>query len=119
QTLKDIQAERARAAPGSGPGLKVGGSVADKSLGLVVRFVNSRSEWFLGGLRGFWQEAQAYYRVWPFAGALLGYLLVWPVRVTRAARPGQWPLGNGRSPRLAVSAMSPRGRDRALLAMAA
>jgi hypothetical protein len=80
ETLREIQAERAaQAAPGA-LHLKIGGSVADRSLGLVVRFVDTRWEWLTGGLRGFWQEAQAYYRVWPVAGALLGYLLIWPAR---------------------------------------
>jgi hypothetical protein len=58
--------------PGEGIGVRVGGSVADKSLGLVVRYAQSLSDWLWGGLRGFWQEAQAYYNVWPVAGALLG-----------------------------------------------
>jgi hypothetical protein len=59
--------------PGEGIGVRVGGSVADKSLGLVVRYAQSLSDWLWGGLRGFWQEAQAYYNVWPVAGALLGF----------------------------------------------
>jgi len=52
--------------------------VADRSLGLVVRFAESRRDWLFGGLRGFWQEAHAYYRVWPVVAALLGFGLVWP-----------------------------------------
>jgi hypothetical protein len=73
RTLQEIRAERAaQASPGS-VHLKIGGSVADKSLGLIVRYVETRREWLFGGLRGFWQEAQAYYRVWPVAGAIVGY----------------------------------------------
>jgi hypothetical protein len=79
KTLQQIQAERASSSTG-GLHLKIGGSVADKSLGLVVRFVDNRRDWLLGGLRGFWQEAQGYYQVWPVAGALLGYVAAWPGR---------------------------------------
>ena len=86
-TLKQIQAERAAQAPTGGLHLKIGGSVADTSLGLIVHYVDTRREWFFGGLRGFWQEAQAYYRVWPLTGAALGYLLIWPFgRSVRAGR---------------------------------
>ncbi len=72
KTLGEIRAERAAAATGE-LHLKVGGSVADKSLGLFVRYVNTRPEWLVGGLEGFWREAQAYYRVWPLFGALVGF----------------------------------------------
>ena len=68
-TLRQMQAQRATAS--GGLHLKIGGSVADKSLGLIVQTVNARSAWFFGGLRGFWQEAQAYYRVWPVVGSAL------------------------------------------------
>jgi hypothetical protein len=51
-----------------------------------VQYVNTRSAWFFGGLRGFWQEAQAYYRVWPLAGAFLGYVWLWPVRPVWSVR---------------------------------
>jgi hypothetical protein len=77
-TLKQIQADKAAQAKPGVLQLKIGGSVADKSLGLIIRVVNTRREWFFGGLRGFWQEAQAYYRVWPVAAALLGYVSLWP-----------------------------------------
>jgi hypothetical protein len=76
-TLQEIRAERAATAEPGSLNLRVGGSVADRSLGLVVRYAESRRDWLFGGLRGFWQEAHAYYRVWPVAAALLGYLLVW------------------------------------------
>ncbi len=79
QTFQDIQAERAGTQAGEAR-LRVGGSVADRSLGLVVSFVSTRSEWLVGNLRAFWQEAQAYYRVWPLVGAVPGYLLLWPGR---------------------------------------
>ncbi len=75
QTFQEIQAERAARSTDEAR-LRVGGSVADRSLGLAVYFVHSRGEWVVGNLRAFWQEAQAYYRVWPLVGALLGYLLV-------------------------------------------
>jgi hypothetical protein len=82
-TLRQMQAERAAASTG-GLHLKIGGSVADKSLGLIVQFVETRREWFFGGLRGFWQEAQAYYRVWPVAGSVLGLLCITPIGRLRA-----------------------------------
>ncbi len=77
-TLQQIQAERAAQAKPGVLHLKIGGSVADASLGLVVRYVDNWRDWFLGGLRGFWQEAQAYYCVWPLPAAILGYVLIWP-----------------------------------------
>ncbi|HKP52863.1 MAG TPA: hypothetical protein VJ183_09440 [Chloroflexia bacterium] len=82
-TLAEIRKERASRTPqpGEGIGVRVGGSVADKSLGLVVRYAQSLSDWFLGGLRGFWQEVQAYYSVWPVAGALVGF---WSAKATAA-----------------------------------
>ncbi len=80
ETYTAIRAERAVAAGEEGFKMQVGGSVADKSLGLIVRTVESRSEWVLGGLRGFWQEAHAYYRVWPLFAAFLGYVLLLPRR---------------------------------------
>jgi hypothetical protein len=80
-TLREIQAERAAQSVPGGLRLRIGGSVADRSLGLNVRFVESRSEWLFGGLRGFWQEAHAYYRVWPLVGAALGFVLLWPRRL--------------------------------------
>src|SRR5205085_4547127 len=56
KTLRDIQAERASANP-SGVHLKVGGSVSDKSLGLIIRTVNTRYDWLIGDIKGCWQEA--------------------------------------------------------------
>ncbi len=84
-TLDEIRKERAARVlqPGEGIGVRIGGSVGDKSLGLVVRYAQSRSDWLFGGLRGFWQEAQAYYGVWPVVGALTGF-----AGVTRRALPG-------------------------------
>ncbi|MBF6611938.1 MAG: hypothetical protein IVW55_02290 [Chloroflexi bacterium] len=79
-TLGQIRADRGAQNQGGGVNLKVGGSVGDASLGLVVRTVTNWRDWFSGGLRGFWQEAQAYYHVWPVAGAALGYILIWPVK---------------------------------------
>jgi hypothetical protein len=74
-TLEEIRKERASRTPqpGQGIGVRVGGSVNDRSLGLEIRFAQSRLDWFFGGLRGFWQEAQVYYRVWPLMGAFLGF----------------------------------------------
>ncbi len=97
-TLGQIKAERAAQNQGGGLNLKVGGSVGDASLGLVVRTVTNWRDWFLGGLRGFWQEAQAYYHVWPVASAALGYILIWPAK--------------GKS-------LSPEGRGKGRLALAA
>lgn len=94
-TLQDIQAERAARAAEGNPQYLIGGGVNDRSLGLVVRTVDTRREWFFGGLRGLWQEAQAYYRVWPLAGALLGYLLLVPgsaPSVHRRGRPRNGPV---------------------------
>lgn len=76
ETYSAIRTERAAEAGASGFRIKVGGSVGDRSLGLIVRTVESRWEWLLGGLRGIWQEAHAYYRVWPLLGAFLGYALL-------------------------------------------
>ncbi|MEO6458254.1 MAG: hypothetical protein ABIO92_08290 [Chloroflexia bacterium] len=92
ETYSVIRAERAAEAGASGFHIKVGGSVGDKSLGLIVRTVESRREWLLGGLRGIWQEAHAYYRVWPLLGAFLGYALLLRGRVkilTKGTEPGQ------------------------------
>lgn len=100
-TLEDIRREQATQAQTGGIHMLIGGSVSDRSLGLAVRYVETRGEWFFGGLRGFWQEAQAYYRVWPFAGALLGYLLVWPAGKRGVARLG----GNART-RLVLAALA-------------
>jgi hypothetical protein len=74
-TLEEIRKERASRTllPEQGIGVLVGGSVVDKSLGLDIRYAQSRLDWLLGGLRGFWQEAQVYYRVWPLVGAFLGF----------------------------------------------
>ncbi|MEO8286479.1 MAG: hypothetical protein ABI670_08585 [Chloroflexota bacterium] len=80
QTFGEIRSERAaQAAPGT-LNLRVGGSVADRSLGLVSTVVDNWRDWFVGGLTGFWREEQAYYRVWPLFGALLGYMALWPGR---------------------------------------
>lgn len=79
-TLQQIRAERAAEAEPGALHLLIGGSVSDRSLGLVVRYAETRREWFFGGLLGFWNEAQAYYRVWPVLASLLGFMLVWPVR---------------------------------------
>ena len=75
-TLNEIRQERATRTPqpGEGIGIRVGGSVADKSLGLVVRYAQSLSDWLVGGLRGFWQEMQVYYSVWPILGAFVGFI---------------------------------------------
>jgi hypothetical protein len=62
-TLQEIRTERAAAAEPGRLNLRIGGSVADRSLGLVIRYAESRRDWLFGGLRGFWQEAHAYYRV--------------------------------------------------------
>ena len=75
-TLADIGRERA-SEPRPGIGVRVGGSVSDTSLGLVIRYAESRWDWFWGGLRGFWAEAQAYYRVWPVGAAVVGFLGLW------------------------------------------
>ncbi len=76
-TISKIQAERTGEAA-SELRIRVGGSVSDKNLGLVITEVDSWRDWFFGGLRGFWNEAQAYYRVWPLPAAILGYVLTWP-----------------------------------------
>jgi hypothetical protein len=100
-TFEDIRREQAAEAQEGGLHLLIGGSVSDRSLGLVVRYVETRREWLFGGLRGFWQEAQAYYRVWPLVGALLGYLLVWP-----AGRKGLTLLRENARSRLALAALA-------------
>ncbi|HYP21470.1 MAG TPA: hypothetical protein VEY08_15465 [Chloroflexia bacterium] len=82
-TLQQIRAERAAQAQPGAVHLLVGGSVSDRSLGLIVRYAETRREWLVGGLLGFWTEAQAYYRVWPIGAALLGFVSVWPSRRLR------------------------------------
>ncbi|MDQ5823947.1 MAG: hypothetical protein M3441_06995 [Chloroflexota bacterium] len=79
-TLQQIRAERAAEAQPGALHLLVGGSVSDRSLGLIVRYAETRREWLVGGLLGFWNEAQAYYRVWPVLASVLGLILAWPVR---------------------------------------
>ncbi|HET9494762.1 MAG TPA: hypothetical protein VFR15_11070 [Chloroflexia bacterium] len=86
RTLGEIRQARAEEAAG-GLNLRVGGSVSDRSLGLIVRFVDNWGDWLTGGLEGFWNEARAYYRVWPIAGAGLGFMGLWFART-----------GSGRSP---------------------
>lgn len=83
-TLTEIRAEREAAKPPGTLHLLVGGSVSDRSLGLVVRYAETWGEWFQGGLTGFWREAQAYYRVWPLTGAALGLSLLWGGRSNRS-----------------------------------
>ncbi|MDQ6694830.1 MAG: hypothetical protein M3014_10510, partial [Chloroflexota bacterium] len=77
-TLRDLQVARAASARPGVTHLLIGGSVVDKSLGLTTRYATSRMDLLLGGLRGFWQEAQAYYRAWPVGGALIGLVALWP-----------------------------------------
>lgn len=79
-TLQEIRAERAAQAQPGALRTLVGGSVSDRSLGLIVRYAETRSEWLVEGLLGFWREAHAYYRVWPLFAALLGFVAVWPGR---------------------------------------
>lgn len=76
-SIAQIQSERTTQATSGGLALRVGGSVEDKSLGLTVHEVTGLRNWFFGGLRGFWNEANAYYRVWPLAAAFFGYRLAW------------------------------------------
>jgi hypothetical protein len=85
RTLAEIRQARAEEAAG-GLNLRIGGSVSDRSLGLVVGFVDNWRDWFSGGLRGFWNEAQAYYRVWPLFGAVVGYAGLWGARRSAAYR---------------------------------
>lgn len=80
RTLDDIRRERAAQVKPGGLHLLVGGSVSDKSLGLVVQYAENRRDWLLLGLRGFWNEAKAYYDAWPLLGAFFGLLLLWPRR---------------------------------------
>jgi hypothetical protein len=86
-TLGEIRQARAEDAAG-GLNLRVGGSVSDRSLGLIVRFVDNWGDWLTGGLEGFWNEARAYYRVWPLAGAVLGYMGLWSARSRKATAQG-------------------------------
>jgi hypothetical protein len=87
RTLGEIREARAEEAAG-GLNMRVGGSVADRSLGLPVRFVDNWADWFTGGLEGFWNEARAYYRVWPLFGAILGFVgtIATRQRLSRDAR---------------------------------
>ncbi len=75
-TLSDIARNNDSQTANQGLHVMVSGPVNDVSLGLVPTYASTRSQWILGGLRGFWQEAQAYYRVWPIFGAILGFLLI-------------------------------------------
>jgi hypothetical protein len=93
ETLKQVQQERANGTGAGGVPLIVGGSVEDARLGLYQREVHNFGEWFFLGISGFWSEAQAYYRVWPIVGAVVGYnyltyrarLTVGPARGTASA----------------------------------
>jgi hypothetical protein len=96
-TLQQIRAERAAQAQPGAVHLLVGGSVSDRSLGLIVRYAETRREWLVGGLLGFWNEAQAYYRVWPVGAALLGFVFLWP-------RGGSWARWAARRRMLALTA---------------
>jgi hypothetical protein len=78
--VRDIGSHNAAQAANGGLHVKVSGAVDDRTLGLVPTFATTKTQWLLGGLRGLWQEAQAYYQVWPLAGGALGWLLVWPAR---------------------------------------
>jgi hypothetical protein len=86
-TLGEIRQARSEEAAG-GLNLRVGGSVSDRSLGLIVRFVDNWGDWLTGGLDGFWNEARAYYRVWPLAGAALGFMGLWTARSRKATAQG-------------------------------
>jgi hypothetical protein len=86
--VRDIGSHNAAQAASGGLHVKVSGAVDDRTLGLVPTFATSRTQWLLGGLRGFWNEAQAYYRVWPIAGGALGWLLIWPTRFQGAGGAG-------------------------------
>lgn len=72
-SLARIGAERR----GEAPVHVVGGSVEDPAIGLFQREVDTFADWLAWGLRGFWGEFQAYYRVWPLLAAALGFALVW------------------------------------------
>jgi hypothetical protein len=65
----------------------VGGSVEDPGIGLLQREVNTFADWLFWGLRGFWGEFQAYYRVWPLVAAGLAFALLW-----LAAKRGKLPV---------------------------
>lgn len=80
RTFDDIRRERAAQVKPGGLHLLVGGSVSDNSLGLIVQYAENRRDWLLLGLRGFWNEARAYYDTWPIVGAFLGLWLLWPRR---------------------------------------
>jgi len=97
KTLGELRSERATESAGD-LNLQVGGSVEDNSLGLFQKYVETRSEWLTLGLKGFWQEAQAYYRVWPLLGAAVGYVSIWSLGRRRS-----WVRGSGQS-RLALAA---------------
>ncbi len=78
-TLGEINSQRAaQKAPGIRVYPRVGGALADLSLGLVYRQATSWRDWFFGGIDGFWREAVAFYKGWAVAGALLGLALVLP-----------------------------------------
>ena len=84
-TINDMRLHNAAQATTAGLHVKVSGDVDDATLGLVPTFATTRTQWLLGGLAGFWREAQAYFRVWPIGGAALGWLLIWPERIRSGA----------------------------------
>jgi hypothetical protein len=55
----------------------------------VQREVHSLGEWLRWGLVGFWNEAQAYYRVWPLVGAVVGYGFLNSLAATMGGRRGE------------------------------
>jgi hypothetical protein len=79
--INDMRLHNVTQATNAGLHVKVSGDVDDATLGLVPTFATTRIQWLLGGLAGFWREAQAYFHVWPIGGAALGWLLIWPARM--------------------------------------
>jgi hypothetical protein len=77
--VNDMRLHNVAQATGAELHVKISGDVDDATLGLVPTYATTRAQWILGGLIGFWHEAQAYYRVWPIGGAALGWLLI-PMR---------------------------------------
>ena len=85
-TLTDISKEDA----GNGTGgnavhLLVGGAVSDRSLGLIVRYVDNWGDWFWSGLLGIWAEFWAYFKAWPLVGAALSFVAMLPLGIRRSA----------------------------------
>jgi 4-amino-4-deoxy-L-arabinose transferase-like glycosyltransferase len=80
QALQTVSDKISGAPAGEGtdkPVLKVGGSVGDERLGLKRTVVENFSDWWWGGLKGFWSEVLVYYKVIPLLFVPWSFWWLW------------------------------------------